>query len=50
MRWSPCWRDPADVGLLAQSTEWERAGTPKVAPWTDDYSDLMGAILRKKLR
>ena len=43
-------RDAADVGPLAQSTEWERAGAPKVAPWTDDYSDLMGAILRRKLR
>jgi spermidine synthase len=42
-------RDPADVGPLAQNG-WEQAGAPKVAPWTDDYSDIMGAIWRKKLR
>jgi hypothetical protein len=26
-----------------------RAGATKVAPWTDDYSDIIGAILRKKM-
>jgi hypothetical protein len=43
-------RDAADVGPLAQSAGWQRAGAPKFAPWTDDYSDIMGAIWRKKLR
>ena len=42
-------RRDADVGPLMQQG-WEKAGAPKVAPWTDDYSDIIGAILRKKLR
>ena len=42
-------RSAADVGPLPQQG-WEQAGAAKVAPWTDDYSDIMGAILRKKLR
>jgi spermidine synthase len=39
-------RDAAD---LAPLVGWEKSLAPKVAPWTDDYSDIMGAILRKKL-
>jgi hypothetical protein len=41
-------RRDADLAPLARNG-WEKAGTPKVADWTDDYSDIMGAILRKKL-
>jgi hypothetical protein len=41
-------RSVDDLGRLPQHG-WERAGAPKVAPWTDDYSDIIGAILRKKL-
>jgi hypothetical protein len=42
-------RSVDDLGRLPQHG-WEKAGAPKVAPWTDDYSDIIGAILRKKLR
>jgi hypothetical protein len=42
-------RREADLGPLPHD-DWEKAGAPKIAPWTDDYSDIMGAILRKKLR
>ena len=31
------------------ATGWEKAEASNVAAWTDDYSDIMGAILRKKL-
>jgi hypothetical protein len=41
-------REAADLVPLAQAG-WEKAGPPKVAAWTDDYSDIIGAILRKKL-
>jgi hypothetical protein len=41
-------RNAADVGPLPQQG-WEQAGAAKAAPWTDDYSDIMGAILRKKI-
>ena len=41
-------RSEADLAPLTQNG-WEKAGAPKVAVWTDDYSDIMGAILRKKL-
>ena len=42
-------RNVADLGDLPQQG-WVRAGVTKVAPWTDDYSDIIGAILRKKIR
>jgi len=42
-------RNVADLGPLPQQG-WVRAGATKVAPWTDDYSDIIGAILRKKMQ
>ena len=43
-------RDKADLGRLADAPGWRReAADPAVAAWTDDYSDIIGAILRKKL-
>jgi hypothetical protein len=40
-------RDPADLGGPAQ--EWRRIDPdPAVPPWTDDYADVLGAILRFK--
>ena len=39
-------RDPADLGTLAR--DWRREDAGAVAPWTDDYSDIIGAMLRKK--
>jgi hypothetical protein len=41
-------RNETDLGPLLRDG-WEKARAPKVAAWTDDYSDIMGAILRKKL-
>jgi hypothetical protein len=42
-------RDPADLGALPQADGWRRENAGDVAAWTDDYSDIIGAILRKKL-
>jgi predicted O-methyltransferase YrrM len=43
-------RSSADLGGLAQHRGWrEVRPDPAVAAWTDDYSDIPGAILRKKL-
>ncbi len=42
-------RDAADFGPLAQTPGWHRESADAVVAWTDDYSDIMGAILRKKL-
>ncbi|MCC6889937.1 MAG: fused MFS/spermidine synthase [Hyphomicrobiales bacterium] len=40
-------RSPAHLGNLVHSRRWGEVRS-RVAPWTDDYSDLVGAILRKK--
>jgi hypothetical protein len=43
-------RSPADLGALPRLPGWhEVRPDPAVAAWTDDYSDILGAILRKKL-
>ena len=43
-------RRPADLGNLPSQAGWRRIDPdPRVAPWTDDYSNVFGAILRKKL-
>ena len=43
-------RDPANLGNLPKLSGWRRlAPDPRVPAWTDDYSDIVGAILRKKL-
>ena len=42
-------RNEADLGALPQSEGWRRQDAGAVAAWTDDYSDIIGAILRKKL-
>jgi len=43
-------RDPADLGDLPARASWRRlepdAGIP---PWTDDYSNILGAMMRHKL-
>jgi hypothetical protein len=43
-------RDPADLRGLADGDGW-RPLTPSaaVAPWTDDYSNVLGAMIRRKL-
>jgi len=43
-------RKEADLGPLPTMPGWRREmPDPAVAAWTDDYSDIVGAILRKKL-
>jgi hypothetical protein len=43
-------RNPRDLGDLPQRPGWrEIRPDPGVPAWTDDYSDILGAILRKKL-
>lgn len=43
-------RDVADLGDLPQRPGWRRLEpVPGIHGWTDDYSDLIGAILRRKL-
>ena len=40
-------RDDADFGALANSSEWElREPDPKQWVWTDDYSDIVGSVMR----
>jgi len=39
-------RSPADLDKLPD--DWQQPDAGKVTPWTDDYSDVVGAILRKK--
>ena len=41
-------RSETDLAPLVRAG-WDKAGASTVAAWTDDYSDIMGAILRKKL-
>jgi hypothetical protein len=41
-------RNEADLGDLPLRPDWRRLDNPKTAPWTDDYANLIGAILRKK--
>jgi hypothetical protein len=42
-------RNGADLGPLTRTAGWGKVDSGAVAAWTDDYSDIMGAILRKKL-
>jgi hypothetical protein len=36
-------------GDLPNRPGWQRIAPDAVAPWTDDCSDILGALLRKKL-
>jgi hypothetical protein len=43
-------RSDADLGDLPRPAGWQKIEPdPRVSAWTDDYSDIFGAILRKKL-
>ena len=43
-------RDPAHFGDLASWTGWQRVEPDlSIEPWTDDYSNILGAIWRKKV-
>ena len=42
-------RSAADLGDLPSRDCWRRVEpNPKIAGWTDDYSDILRAILRRK--
>jgi hypothetical protein len=42
-------RDPADLGDLPARAGWRRVGpVAAVAAWTDDYSNVLGAMIRRK--
>jgi hypothetical protein len=42
-------RNEGDFGTLLGADGWERTEAGAVVAWTDDYSDIIGAMLRKKL-
>ena len=42
-------RIEADLGALPGAEGWEKIEAGAVVPWTDDYSDIIGSMLRKKL-
>jgi hypothetical protein len=42
-------RATEDLGDLPNRPGWVAASTDRAAPWTDDYSDVLGALLRMKL-
>jgi hypothetical protein len=43
-------RDPVDLHGLAAGDGWRPlAPSAAVAPWTDDYSNVLGAMIRRKL-
>jgi hypothetical protein len=42
-------RRESDLGRLPQTEGWRRTEAGGVAAWTDDYSDILGAIVRKKM-
>jgi hypothetical protein len=43
-----CARSEEDFGALAQSTEWQlQEPDPSQWVWTDDYSNIVGSVLRK---
>ncbi|MEA2918879.1 MAG: hypothetical protein QOJ15_10960, partial [Bradyrhizobium sp.] len=42
-------RNEADLGALPATEGWRKTDAGTVVAWTDDYSDIIGAIVRKKL-
>ena len=43
-------RSEADLGTLPATEGWRKQEVdPNVPAWTDDYSDIIGAIVRKKM-
>jgi hypothetical protein len=42
-------RHEPDFGALLDADGWEESEADGVVAWTDDYSDIIGAMLRKKL-
>jgi uncharacterized membrane protein len=42
-------RNEADLGALLVTEGWRKTDAGTVVAWTDDYSDIIGAMVRKKL-
>ena len=43
-----CAREQADIGKLANSEDWELTEpTKNQRVWTDDYSNVLGAVWRR---
>jgi hypothetical protein len=42
-------RNETDLGALPATEGWRKTDPGTVVAWTDDYSDIIGAIVRKKL-
>jgi hypothetical protein len=41
-------RDASDLGRLSSDPDWRPVVVnPAVRPWTDDYADVLGALLRR---
>jgi hypothetical protein len=42
-------RNETDFGSLRGRAGWDKVEASAVAPWSDDYSDIIGSMVRKKL-
>jgi hypothetical protein len=43
-------RDERDLGVLPAQPGWKRLDSGSLVPWTDDYADILSAILDRQLR
>jgi len=43
-------KSSAALGSFASDRRWSRADANGVKPWTDDYTDLFGALLRHRTK
>ncbi|WP_305988028.1 fused MFS/spermidine synthase [Roseibium sp. MMSF_3544] len=39
-------RDEADLGTILENPRWQTVSAGQTTPWTDDYSNIVGAIVR----
>jgi hypothetical protein len=42
--WVAIARTDADLGALAQDPSWQRVAAGSAQPWSDDFSNLVGAL------
>ena len=43
-------RSPAGLARFAHDARWQATEPDKVSPWTDDYTNLFGAVWRRLLQ
>jgi hypothetical protein len=43
-------RNEVDFGTLPSADGWEKTEAGGVVAWTDDYSDIIGSMMRKKVQ